>query len=374
MTGASSPSTVTTAAPTTTGPLATGRPSPWRRIGTLAVTLVALAFVSPVLVKVYRHLGQTFTLGPLWLVAIAAVIVAHFLCVWALFRLVLRTQNRFDVATSQLAANATSHVAPAGSAVGAGIQLRMLTIAGFPVSRAATSLVAVAVLGTVASYVVLPLGVLAASATGGHVPHRLVTAMWSATATLTALLLVAVLLALSDEPWRWAARAVAAGRRLLGRPIDPDLLGTRLIHERDLIRATLRRRVGLVVFFALAQPLTDYGALLLSLRAAGAHVSAAASMAAFVVSNIAGLVPLTPGGLGFVEAGLAHILTMAGATRSEARLAIATYRLAATWLPCLAGFVALVLFRRRHRPVAAPVAATDDAASEAPAGTLIVPT
>jgi uncharacterized protein (TIRG00374 family) len=293
--------------------------------------------------------------------------------VWALFRLVLRTRNRFDVATSQLAANATSHVAPAGSAVGAGIQLRMLTVAGFPVTRAATSLAAVAVLGTVASYVVLPLGVLAATATGGHVPHRLVTTMWSATATLMALLLVAVLLALSDEPWRWAARAVAAGRRLFGRPIDAELLGTRLINERDLIRATLRRRVGLVVFFTLAQPLTDYGALLLSLRAAGAHVSAAASMAAFVVSNIAGLVPLTPGGLGFVEAGLAHILTMAGATRSEARVAIATYRLAATWLPCLAGFVALVLFRRRHRTIAAPVATVEEAAGEVPAGTLVLP-
>src|SRR5262249_58183898 len=110
----------------------------------------------------------------------------------------------------------------------------------------------------------------------------------------------------------------AAGRGLGGRPITPELLSTRLIHERDLIRATLRRRVGLVVFYALAQPLTDYGALLLSLRAAGAHVSAAASMAAFVVSNIAGLVPLTPGGLGFVEAGLAHILTFAAATRSHA--------------------------------------------------------
>jgi hypothetical protein len=247
----------------------------------------------------------------------------------------------------------------------------MLTVAGFPVSRAATSLAAVALLGTVASYVVLPLGVLVAAATGGHVPHRLVTAMWSATATLTALLVVAVLLALSDEPWRWGARAVAVGRRLLGRPIDAVVLSTRLIHERDMIRATLRRRVGLVVFFALAQPLTDYAALLLSLHAAGAHVSAAASMAAFVVSNIAGLVPLTPGGLGFVEAGLAHILTMAGATRSEARVAIATYRLAATWLPCLAGFVALVLFRRRHRPTASPDVAADEPASAPPAALVL---
>jgi uncharacterized protein (TIRG00374 family) len=322
---------------------------PWRRIGMTAVTVAALVLVFPVLSRVYRHAGEAFTLGPVWLVSIGAVIVAHFLSVWALYRIILRTSNRFDIATSQLAANATSHVAPAGSAVGAGIQLRMLTIAGFSVSRAATALAAAAVVGTVAGYIVLPLMVLLASTAGGGVPTRLVTAMWSATAVLTLLLIVGVLLATRDQPWRWAARVVAWMRRRFHRPADAREIGDRLIDERNLILSALRERLGFVVFLAVLQPLTDYAALLLALRAVGAHVSAAAAMAAFVVSNIAGLVPFTPGGLGFVEAGLAHILTTAGASRPEAHLAIATYRLAATWLPCLAGFVALVLFQRRHR-------------------------
>jgi uncharacterized protein (TIRG00374 family) len=281
--------------------------------------------------------------------AIAAMIVAHFASVWALYRVILRTSNRFDIATSQLAANATSHVAPAGSAVGAGIQLRMLTIAGFPVSRAATALAAAAVVGTVAGYIVLPFGVLVASAAGGGVPHRLVGAMWSAAAVLAVLLGGALIIAIRDRPWRWAGGVVALVQKRLKRPSDPRELGDRLIYERDLILGAVRQRAAFVVFLALAQPLTDYAALYLALVAVGAHVSAASAMAAFVVSNIAGLVPLTPGGLGFVEAGLARVLTMAGATRPEARLAIATYRLAATWLPCLAGFVALVLFQHRHR-------------------------
>jgi uncharacterized protein (TIRG00374 family) len=302
-----------------------------------------------VLFRVYSHVGVTFTLGPGWLLAIAAMIVAHFVSVWALYRVILRTSNRFDIATSQLAANATSHVAPAGSAVGAGIQLRMLTIAGFRASRAATALGAAAVLGTVAGYIVLPLGVLVASAAGGSVPSRLVGAMWSA-ATLLALVLVgAVVVATRDRPWRWAAAAVAWVRHRFGRQSDPRELGDRLIHERNLIRGVLRKRAVFVCFLAVVQPLTDYGALYLALLAVRAHVSAAAAMAAFVVSNIAGLVPLTPGGLGFVEAGLSQVLTIAGATRPEAHAAIATYRLAATWLPCLAGFVALILFHHRHR-------------------------
>ena len=104
-----------------------------------------------------------------------------------------------------------------------------------------------------------------------------------------------------------------------------------------------------MLLLALLQPLTDYAALFVTLRAVGAQVSAAAAMGAFVVPNIAGLVPFTPGGLGFVEAGLAHVLIVAGATHAQAHLAIATYRLAATWLPCVAGFVALMLFQHRHR-------------------------
>jgi uncharacterized protein (TIRG00374 family) len=72
-------------------------------------------------------------------------------------------------------------------------------------------------------------------------------------------------------------------------------------------------------------------------------------LAAFIVSNVAGLIPVTPGGLGFVEAGLAGVLVVAGASRPDARLAVVTYRLAATWVPCVAGAVALALFHRRHR-------------------------
>ena len=85
------------------------------------------------------------------------------------------------------------------------------------------------------------------------------------------------------------------------------------------------------------------------MRAAGAHVNPAAALAAFIVSNIAGMIPLTPGGLGFVEAGLSGVLTVAGATTMQADLTVATYRLAATWLPCLAAGVALAWFHRRHR-------------------------
>jgi uncharacterized protein (TIRG00374 family) len=59
-------------------------------------------------------------------------------------------------------------------------------------------------------------------------------------------------------------------------------------------------------------------------------------------------VPFTPGGLGFVEAGLVGTLTLAGVPAAQALTATLLYRLAAYWLPIPAGGVAYLLFRRRY--------------------------
>jgi uncharacterized protein (TIRG00374 family) len=62
------------------------------------------------------------------------------------------------------------------------------------------------------------------------------------------------------------------------------------------------------------------------------------------------LIPFTPGGLGFVEAGLVGLLTLAGVPAGDALVATLTYRLASYWLPIPAGGIAYFLFRRRYPP------------------------
>jgi len=69
---------------------------------------------------------------------------------------------------------------------------------------------------------------------------------------------------------------------------------------------------------------------------------------AFPGTGPVGPVPFTPGGLGFVEAGLAGTLTLAGVTPGDALLATLTYRLVSYWLPIPAGGVAYLIFRRRY--------------------------
>ena len=58
-------------------------------------------------------------------------------------------------------------------------------------------------------------------------------------------------------------------------------------------------------------------------------------------------IPITPGGLGFVEAGLVGTLALAGVGAGQAGLATLYYRLIAFWLPIPLGGLAYLVFRLR---------------------------
>ena len=78
---------------------------------------------------------------------------------------------------------------------------------------------------------------------------------------------------------------------------------------------------------------------------------------AFCAAALLTLVPITPGGLGFVEAGLTATLALAGVSAADAVLATLAYRLVSYWLPILVGPVAYWLHTRRtHRRAAAAAA------------------
>jgi hypothetical protein len=98
----------------------------------------------------------------------------------------------------------------------------------------------------------------------------------------------------------------------------------------------------------------DYLCLLFAVRATGSHPRPSLVLVAYAVAGVIGLVPLTPGGLGIIEASLSALLVLAGVNVGDALLATLTYRLASYWLPLLAGPVAYGLFRRHYRTTAAP--------------------
>jgi uncharacterized protein (TIRG00374 family) len=334
-----------------------------RRLIGLGVSALVLVLVAPTLVSIYSEAGATARLPVRWLLAIVGAAGLQFLSMWTLQRIVLRTDRWLDVAAPELVGNAASHLLPAGNAAGAGVQLRLLTDAGFPLTTAVTSLGAASILSTAAGYVVLPLFVLLATAAGSDVESSLLAAMWAGAAILAALLVVLVLLLRRDRPWRVVAGVITWVQERRRQPVDRAHIEDRLLAERDLVTDALRGRGVMVGVVVVARPLCDYLCLLGALRAAGAHINPAAALAAFIVSNVAGMIPLTPGGLGFVEAGLAATITLAGAADGPARVAVATYRLIETWLPCFAAAIAYPLFRRRH-PRHAPVVDSAESARD----------
>ena len=89
-------------------------------------------------------------------------------------------------------------------------------------------------------------------------------------------------------------------------------------------------------------------ALLAALGATGARPRASLVLLAYVVAALLGMIPITPGGLGFVEIGLTATLQLAGISAATAVLATLAYRLVSYWLPIPAGIGAYAIFRRRY--------------------------
>jgi uncharacterized protein (TIRG00374 family) len=131
-------------------------------------------------------------------------------------------------------------------------------------------------------------------------------------------------------------------------------LPERLLEQRNLIRAVLGQQWWQATLLSAGRLLFDYLCLLFSVRAVGAHPRPSLILLAYAVAGIIGLVPITPGGLGIVEASLSGVLVLAGLTGVQAVLATLAYRLASYWLPLLSGPFAYGAFKYRYRHPHAP--------------------
>jgi uncharacterized protein (TIRG00374 family) len=128
----------------------------------------------------------------------------------------------------------------------------------------------------------------------------------------------------------------------------PPLTGvpSRLIRERDEVTRVLGRRWWEALLFAAGRWVLDYLTLLAALTAVHADPRPTTVLLAFCHAQFLGTLPLTPGGLGFVEAGLTGTLALAGVPAGEAVVATLASRLVSFWLPLPAGGVAALLHRR----------------------------
>src|SRR3954453_21241950 len=268
---------------------------------------------------------------------------------WALQKVALHTRRWRPVIASQLAGNALAKIAPGGGAVGGAFQYKMLVRAGLPASATVTALTAVNVM---ALAVVLAMPVLAIPALlKGGVDHTLLdTALIGLAVFAVASVLGAVLLA-TDRPLAWLGRTIQRVRNRLRRGATPlGHLPERLLPARDQLLSNLGPKWKRALTSTVGRWTFDYLTLLAALAAIGSHPRPGLVLLAFCGAQVLAQIPVTPGGLGFVEAGLTAMLALAGVNAGDAVLATFAYRLFSYWLPLPLGLVGMALAPAAEEP------------------------
>jgi len=338
--------------PATLEPAPAGRSSAAKIVGrvlAIGITGLALYVVLPSLTRVIAEWPQLSKLSPVWLIGSLLAESASFTCTYSLQRLVLRTKKWLAVVAAGLAGNAVSNVLPAGDAAGAAVQYRMLATAGIDTDNAVEGMTAASLLG-VGGLLALPVFTLPAILGGAPVSPGLVHTALLGLAGFGLYVAGGVVVMTTDRPLALLGRI---GQRvwnsLPGHRTKITGLDRRLLHQRDDVRSTLGRDWPWAVALTAGRLGFDYGCLLCALRATGSDPRPSLVLLAYAAAGILALVPITPGGLGVVEASLSGLLVLAGVPGGAAFVATLAYRLACYWLPLLAGLVAYVLFRRRYR-------------------------
>jgi uncharacterized protein (TIRG00374 family) len=317
------------------------------RVAFLAFSAICIYLFAPSIAEVFSAYDRLGQVQPLFLLPATLCALASFACVWLVQGVALGTRDWFSVITTQLAGNAFNRITPGGGATGTALQANMLADAGFGVAHAATALTVQSVLST-AAIVALPVFALPFIVFGTQVPSGLLQAFWIGIPVFLLMVAIGTAMFVADAPLRGLGRAVTWVRCRLGRAVTDEPLGDRLLEGRDRILREIGPQWQLALGASLARWLFEYGVLLLALCGLSAEPDPALVLLAFVVASVLGLLPFTPGGLGFVEAGLAATLAVAGITTGDALVATLVYRLLTFWLPIPLGGIAAWRFRRRH--------------------------
>ncbi|MBA3289062.1 MAG: flippase-like domain-containing protein [Acidimicrobiia bacterium] len=308
--------------------------------GILSIAVVALifGFFFPKVAD-YGEVWETITeMTALELGTLGAVGVWNLVSYWPLLTAAQPGLRVREAAVANLASTAIANTVPGGAAVGVGVTLTMQKSWGVPVRQ--TALAAV-VSGVWNNFVklglpVVALGLLALNGQAG--PALGVAAAVGVLVLVVAITLFALLLRSERMAGRigaTAGRFVSALARVVGRRPRTGWDAKAATFRADVV-GLLRRRWGRITVTALASHVSLFAVLLLALRHVGVsndEVSWQEVLAAFAFVRLLSAVPITPGGLGVVELGLAAAMGsgLPDGTKNQIAAAVLLYR-ALTWL------------------------------------------
>lgn len=319
-----------------------------KRIIVLTLLAVCVYVLGPSVLATLNAWPQVTKISWQWLLVMLVAEVLSNACLIWLQALAMRTRDWFAVTTAELTGGAISRALPGGGAAAAGVQYSMLIRTGLPAPAVASGLTAASLL-TLATVFVLPVVSIPVLIAGGTIPNGLADAAWLGLAIFAGMVAVGWWVLASDRPLIMSAHVVerVIARVRPKRPIR-DGLADRLVAERDDLLHALGSQAHWAIIASLGRWLFDYLTLLAALTAVGANPNPVLVLLAFAISQMLAAVPITPGGLGIVEAGLVATLALAGIGAADAVVATFAYRLFSYWLPMPVGLGTWIMFRHRY--------------------------
>ncbi len=269
------------------------------------------------------------------------------------------------------AAFAISNGVPAGGAFGLAVQYAMLTSYRIPGTIATAAITAVGLWSMFVSLGLPVFGVAALTVSGGSTDYA-----WVAPVGLAILIVGIGLFVLVMRSESLAVKVGNLGNKLI-KPLRPRIKALKdldvqapITKFRSDMYDLLKRRWGHITGAQLAVIMTQFLIFYVALRGVqgwdkpGASVIAA--FGAFATAQIMLMVPITPGGLGTVDALIIALLQSMGVSAGDATAADLVWR-AASYVPqIIIGIIALVSwFRTAGRTYAA--AAPEDGPAPASA-------
>jgi len=331
------------------------------------ITGVGLYVVAPSLLTMFAAWPQLARVDVPWFFVLAGLQLGRLVSLWWLTKLALAPVRRdpsssgeheaqADVprlgwgttATAQLSGSAAAKVLPGGGAAGGVVQAKVLIDAGQPAQSVGSGLGAIALLNNAVLFL-LPVLTIPALLIGPPPAKELQLGL------VVSVVLAAVIVAIGVSALTWPRLVAAAGRgigwvvHLVRRNVTPSGVADGLLRQRQRIADAFRGRWWRAVFAMAASRMFDFASLVAALVAFGAHARPAEVLLAFVVAQAFSIVPITPGGVGFVDVGLTGMLALIGVPTDTAVIATLLYRLFSFGLPIPLGAFAWAGWRISRR-------------------------
>lgn len=284
---------------------------------------------------------------------LAVVGVWNLVTYWFVMVAVLPGLRYREAAVVNQASTAVSNTMPAGGAIGVGVTYAMYTSWGFTPGEIALSAL---VSGIWNNFVKLGMPILAVTLlafTGGVSAAKVITAVVGI-GVLVGSIVVFGLILRSERLARIVGRRigtiVSRLRALAGRSPTGDWGEAALGFRRRTIGLLRTRWMGLTVASLLSHG-SLFVVLLMTLRHVGVGQDVLTwvdALVAFAVVRLLSALPITPGGVGIVEAGLIVALQLAATVEVDAQIAAAVFvfRAVTYFLPIPLGAISYVVWRR----------------------------